>query len=72
MGGSKLVKAAVVPGLSTSENPETGETITIGTLDIRPEDGRPEPTPRIIAPDQDGELWYWDSDPNPPPEASGA
>ena len=23
------------------------------------EDGRPEPIPRIIAPDDAGELWYW-------------
>ena len=33
-----------------------------GVGDFVPDDGRPEPKPRILAPDQSGEYWYWTPD----------
>ena len=43
-----------------------------GVLVPTPVDGLEKLPPIIIAPDADGELWYWDGNPYPEPEAPAA
>lgn len=37
-------------------------TETDGVTVFSPEDGREQPTPIIIHPDEDGQQWYWTPD----------
>ena len=67
MGSEKICRAiaTVVAGEAIVDGKRVPSSATV----FSPEAGHAIPTPIIIHPDEDGEMWYWTPEPEIPVDA---